>query len=356
VYSLEKHRYIHEISPSIFRLVEQLLHEDSDRYLYRGQNGIYGPGGDFKRQIPSVYRNIRRTRDTTAALRRSHLQTAWLFDHLRDDRRSTVQNRDHRIALESCAAGMGGNFERPQYPIAVLGIAQHYGIATECLDLTNLEPAAIFATQRWLPIRMGAALPSGAIAQLSPDAKFGFIYRYDVRKLLEHNLAAGDLSLGFAGARPVQQEAKALTLDFNQDKQLFNNGVYEIFPFLQTSPFTYKRPIVPSKLLSEELREGLLSVDSYLTQSHELSMREFIIPPFNFVPNVFNRQTWQVSFGPRPDAHLILGTLIEEVLPTVKNFRSYRDYAQTLFGEFYGRGLQNHPLQQAFLRWSRRAL
>ena len=74
---------IHPVANSIEELLKELRKEDSELFLYRGQCGLYGPDGDYSRQIPSVFRDIYSKADARLALRKSHLEIAWLFDSIR---------------------------------------------------------------------------------------------------------------------------------------------------------------------------------------------------------------------------------------------------------------------------------
>ena len=72
------HPNVHEVFPDITALVRQLRAQDRGQYLYRGQNGLFGPDGNYARQIPSVFRGRSTKRQANAALRASHLRVAWL--------------------------------------------------------------------------------------------------------------------------------------------------------------------------------------------------------------------------------------------------------------------------------------
>jgi hypothetical protein len=189
---------VHETSRNIGELMPRLEAADSERYLYRGQNGVFGPDGDFTRQIPAVFRGCTSPADARKALQKSRRRAAWLFDSVR--KAAEIPADDSSWSLHFAAMHLG-DLSRPQSPSAILGLVQHYGIPTECLDLTNLEPAAVFATQRWLTIDEALSLRPGQLVPPASRGELAFLYRYDVEKLLELGLPVGDLSTGNAGSR-----------------------------------------------------------------------------------------------------------------------------------------------------------
>jgi hypothetical protein len=130
---------VHETSRNIAELVKRLRASDAHRYLYRGQNGTYGPNGDFTRQIPAVFRSCETDAAARAALELSRLRIAWIFDRVRAGQKLSIDKLGPVWEMHFAALHLG-DMSRPQSPSAMLGIAQHYGIPTECLDLTNLDP------------------------------------------------------------------------------------------------------------------------------------------------------------------------------------------------------------------------
>ena len=345
-----KHRHVHEVSSGITALVERLREEDDERFLYRGQGGLYGPDGDYSRQIPSVFRPCRSEEEARAALERCHLQVAWLFDCVRN----CAEPADDALDLGYAALDLG-DLNRPQSPIALLGLAQHYGVATEKLDLTFLDPAAVFATQSWMPIKKARVLPPGACSPVSTE--FGVIYRYDTHKLLDAGIAVGDISSGNAGSRPILQEGRLITIQYDQDLELLEAVAYEVFPFRQSHAYTYSRPIKPSPRLTREQMALVMSASTYhpgpsmMGRSRPIGMRDFVVPSFHFTQSPFNPEAWEVSLGAAPDPYLGLGRLCEEVLPSTDRFDPHEDYARLLFGDFFGRSLATHPAAVKFVRW-----
>jgi hypothetical protein len=352
-----KHKSVRAIAPSIHQLVQQLAAEDSDRYLYRGQNGVYGPDGDVTRQVPSAFRACTTLHDCDGALMLSHLRTAWVLNHFRKIFQLKEEDRPrHWADMAMCALNLG-DLERPASVPAILGIAQHYGIPTENLDLTSLEPAAVFATQRWLSLDQAIRFPRGASLRLDPDAELGFIYRYDIVSLLKCGLTVGDLSTGNAGARPIQQEGRVLTLAYDQDKAILEEGAYEIFPFKQTGrPFSYNREIRPSRLLNEDQKQAIQTVSAYLLRDRGFAIRDMAVPSFYFREPFHHPGTWTVYFGARPDPFLAFGQLCEDVLPKIRDFSDLTEYAKLLFGELLGKSTQGHPSRRDFLRCERQRL
>ena len=345
-----RHKHVHEASSSIIALVERLRDEDDERFLYRGQSGLFGPDGDYTRQIPSVFRQCRSASEADVALRHCHLQVAWLFDSVRN----RAKPPEDVLDLDYAALDLG-DLSRPQSPIALLGLAQHYGVPTEKLDLTFLDPAAVFATQSWMPIRKARSLPPGACAPVSSE--FGVIYRYDTRRLLEAGIAVGDISSGNAGSRPILQEGRLITVQYDQDLELLEAGAYEVFPFRQSHAYTYSRPIKPSPLLSQEQMAVVMSASTYhpdpsmVGRSTAIGMRDFVVPSFHFTQSPFDPDSLEVSLGAAPDPYLGLGRLCEEVLPKTGEFHPHEDYARLLFGDFFGRSLAAHPQSVKFVRW-----
>lgn len=346
------HPSVHDVAPSITALLERLRDEDDDRFLYRGQSGLYGPDGDYSRQIPSVFRRCGSKGDAEAALEHCHLQVAWLFDRVRN----RAKPPDGPLDLDYAALDLG-DLNRPQSPIALLGLAQHYGVPTEKLDLTFLDPAAVFATQAWMPIRKARSLPVGTCRPATSE--FGVIYRYDTRKLLEAGIAVGDISSGNAGSRPILQEGRLITVQYDQDLELRDSGAYEVFPFRQSHAYTYSRPIKPSPLLSEDQKAAVRSASTYhpgpsaMGRSAPIGMRDFVVPSFHFTQFPYDPDLWVVSLGAAPDPYLALGRLCEEMLPETSDFDPHEDYARLLFGDFFGRSLAGHPSNLEFVRWLR---
>ena len=343
---------VHETSRNIGELMPRLEAADSERYLYRGQNGVFGPDGDFTRQIPAVFRGCTSPADARKALRKSRRRAAWLFDSVR--KAAQVPADDSTWSLPFAAIHLG-DLSRPQSPSAILGLVQHYGIPTECLDLTNLEPAAVFATQRWLTIDEALALRPGQLVPPASRGELAFIYRYDVEKLLELGLPVGDLSTGNVGSRPVLQEARSFALDFDQDRQLFAAGAYEVFPFrLSRIPYVYRRPVKPSPILGEEQRMALHGFSDALMAGLPIAIRDLVIPRLFFSEYPENSGMWRAYLGDRPDPFLVLGRLIERELHRVRDLDSYEPYAELLFGDFYEHTIVEEPMTKNFLLWLRR--
>jgi formylglycine-generating enzyme required for sulfatase activity len=344
---------VHDTSESIWDLVRQLREEDCDRYLYRGQNGIYGPKGDFIRQIPAVFRGCSNSKEARAALERSRLRVAWLFDRLRQNLKLDVDDSEYNWDMAFCALHLG-DLDRPRSAPAMLGIAQHYGVPTENLDLTNLDPAAVFATQRWLQIDEALLLPPGSIWSLDKTSEVAFIYRYDKQKLIKLGVPIGDLSSGNAGSRPILQEGRIIAIDFDQDLELFAQGAYEIFPFRTlAAPYTYRRPIQPSPYLNEDQIYGLHFI--YTSQLFEgpVSIRDFAVPVFYFSPHPYNADAWQAYWGSRPDPFLVLGKLVERELFQVKDLDRHKSYAISLFDNIYDQYMGHNEDVKADIQWRR---
>ncbi len=352
---------IHETSSSIFDLVRQLEEEDGPEYLYRGQNGVYGPEGDFRRQIPSVYRACSGKEEVDAALRACHLQVAWLFDRVRRNQALSHQDPKRRLELDFASLNLG-DLNRSSNLAQLLGIAQHYGIRTESLDLALLEPAAVFATQSWLSIRSATQLPEGAVSPLPPGSELGFLYRFDVRKLSALGVAVQDISMGYAGSRPILQEGRLISLQPDQDRQLLAEGAYEVFPFRQTRPFTYTRSLKPSPLLKEDQAAYLQLAQVYRGRQHPswepppIAMRDLTVTSFYFSPHPHAPNAAQLYLGDRPDPFLALGRLCEEELPEARELASLEGYARDLFRKLFGKSIGPHSSLAEFLRLQKGAL
>ena len=347
---------VHPISRNIAELVKRLRAEDAHRYLYRGQNGVYGPNGDFTRQIPSVFRGCDEDYAARAALELSRLRIAWIFDRVREGQKRPVDKFGPVWQMHLAALHLG-DMNRPQSSPAMLGIAQHYGIPTECLDLTNLDPAAVFATQKWLSIDDALRLAPGTNVPPDHKSERAFIYRYDVEKLIKLGLSVGDLSSGNAGSRPIVQEARTLSLEFNQDLELFAAGAYEVFPFkLSRIPYVYKRPIKPSPLLNEDQRMSLQTVTEAIKANAPTAIRDLVMPRFFFSPHPFNPESWQAYIGERPDPLLCLGRMIENDLHEYTAASAPVSYAKTLFAEAYDRCINHLNSTKEFVAWEQRRI
>jgi formylglycine-generating enzyme required for sulfatase activity len=289
-----------------------------------------------------------------------HLSVAWMFDRVR--RKSRLSDDSDRRSLDlAFAALVLGDLDRPANPAPMLGIAQHYGIATEYLDLTYLDPAAVFATQRWLPLREAVKLLPGSSAPAPDDTNVGVLYRYDTRRLLAHGVTVGDLSSGNGGSRPILQEARLIGLRYGQDLELLEDGAYEVFPFGQSGPYTYGRPIRPSPLLNGDQRRVVELALSYLPahpfgRSRSVSMRDLVLPSFYLSPDPYNPQAWQLYLGDRPDPFLALGLACEEERPSVEDLESLRDYAKLLFGDWFGKSLLGNRSVERSLKRSERPM
>ena len=344
---------VHDTSRNIAELVKRLRAEDRHRYLYRGQNGVFGPNGDFTRQIPAVFRRIETDAAARAALELSRLRIAWIFDRVREGQKRPLDKLGPVWEMHFAALHLG-DMNRPQSPSAMLGIAQHYGIPTECLDLTNLDPAAVFATQKWLRINEALKLEPGTNVPPDNRSDRGFIYRYDIEKLIRLGLSVGDLSSGNAGSRPIIQEARTLSLEYNQDLELFAAGAYEVFPFkLSQIPYVYKRPIKPSPLLNEDQRMSLQSVTEAIKANAPTAIRDLVMPRFFFSAHPFNPAAWQAYIGERPDPLLCLGRMIENELHEYTTANSPTAYAKALFADAYDRCINSHHSIKEFVEWER---
>ena len=342
---------VHDTSRNIAELVKRLRAEDRHRYLYRGQNGVFGPNGDFTRQIPAVFRGCETDAAARAALELSRLRIAWIFDRVREGQKRPLDKLGPVWEMHFAALHLG-DMNRPQSPSAMLGIAQHYGIPTECLDLTNLDPAAVFATQKWLRIDEALKLAPGTNVPPGHQSDRGFIYRYDVEKLIRLGLSVGDLSSGNAGSRPIIQEARTLSLEYNQDLELFAAGAYEVFPFkLSQIPYVYKRPIKPSPLLNEDQRSSLQAVTEAIKANAPTAIRDLVMPRFFFSAHPFKPAAWQAYIGERPDPLLCLGRMIENELHECTAANSPTAYAKALFADAYDRCINCHRSIKEFVEW-----
>ncbi len=330
---------------SIDTLVQRLKAEHEEHFLYRGQNDLFGPDRDFGRQIPSVFRGARSQRSVSKLLEKSHLETAWLFDKVR--RRHEV--RDDQLAFDLDGAALQlGDLETPAHALPILAIAQHYGIKTQVLDLAGLRPAAVFATQRWMTLREAASLKSGTSARV--QSEFGVLYRYDLRKLRELGIRALPLGAGYAGSRPIMQEASAIAIDHNQDIELLRSGAYEVFPFRQTEPFTYASPVEPAPYLTPDQEDAVRFASTTdgstgAIRDVDISMRDLVWPTFYFVelPLPYQKGTWNIQYGRAPDPCVVLGRLCEEYLVKESPIRSARvaQYSKVFFGERFGCALED---------------
>ncbi len=252
-----KNRHIHKVSKNIHELVDMLEKQDNGHFLYRGQNGLFGPGKHLTRQVPRCYRGCQSKSDSEAALKTCYSLVTWLFGSIvanpmlsgivlpyisepPEEKREDLNQVDFDIIL-------------------AFALAQHYGIGTEFLDLTNLKPAAVFASNEWKSIAIASRFPAGHNFSVK-NQKYGFIFRYYVPYLIEHVHRIVDLGTGRFGSRPLIQEGKVASIRFNQDIEMFENGVYDIFPFYHDSkPFKYSPPVT----LSEETCKGLSSQSAY---------------------------------------------------------------------------------------------
>jgi formylglycine-generating enzyme required for sulfatase activity len=339
---------VHDTSRNIVELVDRLRVADSYKYLYRGQNGAYGPNGDFTRQIPAVFRGCETKESAKAALAMSRLRISWIFDRVREGQQLPIDELGPQWELHFAALHLG-DLSRPQSPPAMLGIAQHYGIPTENLDLTNLDPAAVFATQRWLSIDEALKLSPGTTVSPDKPAERGFIYRYDTEKLIDLGVPVGDLSSGNAGARPIIQEARSVALDFNQDIDLFAAGGYEVFPFRMSKiPYVYKRQIKPSPLLTGKQRVVLIDLWEAFRENAPVSIRDLVVPRFFFTTQPDSTEPWQAYVGERPDPLLCLGRMIERELHKCSETPHVISYAQQLFGNQYDECIVSHSLVKEF--------
>jgi len=347
---------VHEISGNITELVEHLRATDAHRYLYRGQNGVFGPNGDFTRQIPAVFRRCENNASAKAALEQSRLQIAAIFDRIRQGQKLPIDNLGPQWEIHFAALHLG-DLDRPQSPSAMLGIAQHYGIPTECLDLTNLDPAAVFATQKWPRIDDALKLAPGTDVPTDGSSDRGFIYRYDVEKLIKLGLSVGDLSSGNAGSRPIIQEARSLAMDFNQDLELFAAGAYEVFPFrMSPTPYVYDRPIRPSELLNEEQRMSLQFLSARIQQGLPTAIRDLVVPRIFFSAHPYNTEAWQAYTGDRPDPMLCLGRMIERSLDQISSTGDVGSYARQLFEDAYDQCIVCHHSVRKFVDWEQRRI
>lgn len=347
---------IHETSRNIAELVKLLRAGDAHRYLYRGQNGVYGPNGDFTRQIPSVFRGLETSESARAAVVLSRLRIAWFFDRIWQGQQLSIDHLGPQWELHFAALHLG-DLNRPQSPGAMLGIAQHYGIPTECLDLTNLDPAAVFATQKWLRIEDALKLPPGTNVRVDGSSNRGFIYRYDTEKLIKLGLTVGDLSSGNAGSRPIIQEARSLALEFNQDLELFAGGAYEVFPFkMSRIPYVYRRPIKPSALLNEDQRMSLQRLTEAIRENAPTAIRDLVVPRFFFSPQPNNPEAWRAYTGERPDPMFCLGRLIERELSDFTTASGPEEYAKLLFEEAYDGNIVHHHQSKEFLQWEQKRI
>jgi len=280
------------------------------------QNSAFG---DITRQIPRIYRGCASKVAADQALRKSHLEAAWLFSQVR----ATDPKENWRLALLSLLLGDSKNGNRPG---VVLVTAQHYGIATEFLDLTNLGPATVFATQKWKTIQRARMYPPGTAFPVIPD-ELGVIYRYSVHALETTVKLIINLANGMYGTRPLIQEGKAIPISFEQDIALFKDGVYEVFPFFHTHQVcAYSRPLHISNSGLDEDADGLYSVSIREFYPNGLAMRDFILPYFHHMP----RPGFAVygAFMVMEDPFLLLAEWIEGGIPN--NPGQYEEYARKL--------------------------
>ena len=124
---------VHETASSIFELLEYLAGTDDGQYLYRGQTSVFG---DSTRQVPRAYRRCTSWEDAVQALRRSHLEAAWLFSHVRPP----IQQENVRLDLLSLLLGDTTKGKRPGVVLAscsrrfYLGIRDRVQSRIRCAD------------------------------------------------------------------------------------------------------------------------------------------------------------------------------------------------------------------------------
>jgi len=324
---MKSHRHLHEVARDIYELVEYLQSQPDRGYLYRGQCGV---SGNPARQIPRVYRACKSAEEASQVLGLSHLQTAWLFDKVRLTAQDpTLQRLTFFV----------GDVDHCLHPASLLATAQHYGISTELLDLTNLGPAAVFATQQWKTIHEASLYPPGHVFPTT-DNRVGFIYRYSIDGLKSSIRMLGNLATGMFGARPLLQEGKVIPVGYEQDVEMFEDGVYEVFPFRQASrPYRYCRPVeIPYSGIDPHV-EASFSVAIEHSCPQGLSMRDFVLPPCHFHPHPGPGGPTNLMglLLDSPDPFMILGELIEAGVP--QGVANYEQYARRLFGAVFGQSV-----------------